>query len=89
MNFREGIEFEAEKNKIVEENKLNYIYREEKKDNENPLLITWFSNNNEFEYIYDGSSVMWRSTDFKGIWGITTVPKVVRTFYRKMYKELR
>jgi len=87
MNFKEGIELEANKYKSVSSSSLNIIYREHKPDNENPLLIQWYSDNGEFDYIYDGNKTMFKSIKFKSIFGNVKTPKAVLDLYKKVLKD--
>ena len=79
MNFKDGVNLDANNNKepISLGSLKTYFINDEK----NPLLIYWNSKNNEFEYVYDGHSTMWKSLKFKGIYGKIRTPKIVKKAY--------
>jgi len=87
MNFKEGIESEANKYKSVSSGSLKIIYREHKPDNENPLLIQWYSDSGDFDYIYEGNTTMFKSIKFKGIFGYVNTPKTVLNLHKKILKD--
>jgi len=87
MIFKEGIELEANNNKVVPSGSLNIIYRENKKESENTLLIQWYSDNSEFDYLYDDNRTMYRSIKFKGIYGYVRTPKVVLDMFKQALKD--
>jgi len=58
MNFKDGIKLDAKNNKEPTIESLRPYFREDNR--RSPLLIYWNSDNNEFEYIYDGDKTIWR-----------------------------